>query len=325
MGWRYAARRLAQVVPSLAMIVVVTFAVIHLAPGDQSAAVTGEYADETTRLAVRRQLGLDRPLWSQVLTYAWNLARGDLGDSFFYGRPVSTVIAERLPATLLLTGTALLLSSTIGILLGRAAARRPSGPLDAGITATTLIGYSIPGFWLAQLSILALGLHLELFPVLGMTDTRTQFTGLAHVRDVVWHLILPAGVLAVSEITLLARLTRNGLLRQLREGYAQAAVAKGLPEQAVLARHAFPNAALPLVTVIGARIGLLFSGAVIVETVFSWPGIGLLLRDAVNNQDRPLALGLVMLVAVGVLLANVVTDLLYGRIDPRIRMGGGRA
>lgn len=319
MGWRYLVRRLAQVVPALAMILVVTFAVIHLAPGDPALAVASEYADEATLAALRSELGVDQPLWTQFLRYASDLARGDLGESSFFGRPVSTVIGERLPATLLLTGSALLLSSTLGILLGRVAARKPSSPADAGITVTTLIGYSVPNFWLGQLAIVVFGLYFGFFPVLGMTDTREVFTGWAYVRDVGWHLILPASVLAVSEVTLLARLTRAGLRKQMRQGYTRSAAAKGVADNDIVSRHAFPNAALPLITVIGARVGFLFSGAVVVETVFSWPGIGLLLRDAVNNQDRQLALGLVMLVAVSVLLANLVTDLVYARIDPRIR------
>ena len=319
MSWGYLARRLAQVVPALAAIVLVTFVVIHLAPSDPGVAVAGESADAATLEALRRQFGLDRPLVSQVLGYASDVARGDLGDSFFFGRPVSTVIAERLPATLLLAGTALRLSCLLGIVLGRLAASRPSGLLDASVTAATLVGYSVPAFWLGQVAILLFGLQLDWFPVVGISDARIDYEGLDRVRDVVRHLILPASVLAVSEVALLARLTRTGLIRQLREGYVRTAEAKGLPQAKVVSRHAFPNAALPLVTVIGTRVGFLFSGAVVVESVFSWPGIGLLLRDAVNNGDRPLALGLVMLVAISVLLANVVTDLLYARIDPRIR------
>lgn len=319
MGWRYALRRLAQVVPTLAMVLLATFVVIHLAPGDPSVAVAGEYAEEATLRSIRHQLGLDRSLWSQFVSHATGLLRGDLGNSYFFGRPVSSLIAERLVATLLLTGSALVLSCTVGILLGRVAARRPSSLVDMGVTATTLVGYAIPTFWLGQLAILTFGLHYDLFPVVGMTDTRAQHEGLAYLLDVGRHLVLPASVLAVSELTLLARLTRNGLLRQMGEGYARSAAGRGVSQSRILNRHAFPNVALPLVTVIGTRVGFLFSGAVVVETVFSWPGIGLLLRDAVRHQDRPLALGIVMLVAVGVIVANVVTDLLYARIDPRIR------
>ena len=319
MGWRYPVTRLAQVVPTLAMILLVTFVIISLAPGDPSVAIAGEYAEAAQLESVRQQLGLDRSLWEQLSSHTTSLLRGDLGNSFFFGRPVSSLIAERLSATLLLTGTALLVSCTLGILLGRVAARRPSGPLDMAVTATTLLGYSIPSFWLGQLAILVFGLHFDLFPVVGMTDTRSHYEGLAHVWDVGKHLVLPATVLAVSEIALLARLTRTGLIRQMREGYARSAAGRGVSTGRILSRHAFPNAALPLVTVIGTRVGFLFSGAVVVETVFSWPGIGLLLRDAVRHGDRPLALGLVTLAAVSVLVANLVTDLLYARIDPRIR------
>lgn len=318
MGWRYPVARLAQVVPTLAMILLVTFVVISLAPGDPSVAIAGEYAEAAQLESVREQLGLDRSLWEQLVSHTSGLLRGDLGNSYFFGRPVSSLIAERLSATLLLTGTALVISCILGILLGRVAARRPSGPVDMAVTATTLLGYSIPSFWLGQLAILVFGLHFDLFPVVGMTDTRTNYQGLAHVWDVAKHLVLPATVLAVSEIALLARLTRTGLIRQMREGYARSAAGRGVPTGRILSRHAFPNAALPLVTVIGTRVGFLFSGAVVVETVFSWPGIGLLLRDAVRHGDRPLALGLVTLAAVSVLVANLVTDLLYARIDPRI-------
>lgn len=317
--WGYVIRRLAQAVPALILILVVTFGVIHLAPGDPAGALAGEDATPEAIASLRKQYGLDRPFLVQFGTYANNVAHGDLGTSFAYGRPVTTVIAERLPATLLLAGTALVLSVVGGILIGIASVRRPSGPLDAGVTGLSLLGYAVPGFWLAELAILFLALRVRLFPVLGMTDTRITYTGMEHVRDVAHHLALPAVVLAVSEVALIIRLTRTGLRQQMQEGYARTAEAKGVARPDVLARHALPNAALPLVTVIGSRVGFLFSGALIVETVFSWPGVGLLLTNAVKGGDRPLALGLVLIVAVSVVLANLVTDLVYAWIDPRIR------
>lgn len=316
---RYVMRRLAQLVPALATILVVTFAVIHMAPGDPAASVAGEYATEESIADLRRQFGLDRPMWSQFGTYAGRMARGDFGDSFVYGRPVTTIIGERLFATLLLAATALVISVTVGILIGRVAARRPSGPLDAGITSAALLGYAIPGFWLGQLAILYLAINHRWFPAGGMEDLRIAYTGFDHVMDVAHHLFLPALVLATSEVALIVRLTRTGLIQQMGEGYVRTAQSKGLDRRYALARHAFPNAALPLITVIGSRVGFLFSGAVVVETVFSWPGLGTLLVAAVNNGDRPVALGMVTMVAVSVLLANLVTDLVYARIDPRIR------
>ena len=319
MAWTYILRRLAQVVPALVMILLVTFMVIHLAPGDPAGSLLGEYATQENIESVERQFGLDKPMWSQFATYAGSMATGDFGNSFAYGRPVTTIIGEHLPATLLLAGTALVLSVIVGILIGALAARRPSGPMDLGITSAALLGYAIPGFWLGQLAILYFAIHRQWFPAVGMEDTRIAYTGFDHVVDVAHHLFLPVLVLAASEIALVARLTRTGLIQQMAEGYVRTAQSKGLPRRDVLARQAFPNAALPLITVIGSRVGFLFSGAVVIETVFSWPGIGSLLVSAVNTGDRPLALGLVFMVAVSVLLANLVTDLVYARIDPRIR------
>ncbi len=319
-GLRYFVRRFVGLFPALAMILIATFSVVHFAPGDPAGVLAGEYADTATIADVRRQLGLDQSLMTQMGNYAASLAAGDLGNSFYFGRPVTEIIAERLPATLLLTATALALSIVIGIALGRASARRPGSAFDSGVMTATLVGYAIPGFWLGQIAVIIVGLRLDLLPVLGMTDTRIVYTGWAYVADVAKHLILPAGVLAVSEITLVTRLTSKGLQRQMKLDYARSAKARGVAAESVIGRHAFPNAALPLVTVIGARVGFLFSGAVVVETVFSWPGIGLLLRDAANAGDRPLVLGLVLLVSISVLFANLATDLLYAQIDPRIRL-----
>lgn len=318
MAWRYVVRRLAQVVPSLLMIVAVMFVVIHLAPGDPAGAVAGEYADQATIEHLRRQFGLDRPLWSQFGTYLGRLARGDLGESFQYARPVSTMIRERLPATLLLSGTALVMSVSAGILMGLVATRRPGGALDTGVRGIALLGYAIPAFWLGQVAILIFGLRFRIFPVVGMTDTQS-YTGFDQVFDVGRHMVLPVLVLAASEVALIIRLTRTGLIQQMGENYVRAAQAKGLAWRTALEHHAFPNAALPLITVIGTRVGFLLSGTVIVENVFSWPGVGVLLVNAMEIGDRPMAIGLVLLVAVGVLFANLLTDLVYAWVDPRIR------
>lgn len=319
MGWRYLLRRSAQLVPALAMVLIVTFTLIHLVPGDPVGAFAGEDADAQTIASLRRQYGLDQPLWEQFTTYVSNVLRGDLGNSIVYARPVSTMIAERLPATALLATSALVLSVLGGTFLGKLAARRPSGALDAGITGTALLGHAIPGFFLAQVAILVLGLRFGIFPVLGMSDGRIRYTGLNHILDVTYHLMLPALVLAASEITLIARLTRTGLIEQMGQDYTRTAAAKGLSRRDVVGRHGFPNAALPLITVIGSRVGFLLSGAVIIETVFSWPGMGQLLVNSVETGDRPLTLGLVLLIAVSVLIANLLTDLVYAWIDPRIR------
>jgi len=245
--------------------------------------------------------------------------RGDLGVSFAQGQKVSTLIRDRIPATLLLTGTALVASSVGGMVLGLLAARRPLGLTDLAVSTAALVGYALPVFWLAQLALLSLAFRAGWFPIQGMTDARADYTGWAHVFDVVRHLTLPALVLAVSEVALVARVARTGLIQQQTTDYVRTANAKGLSPRGSLLHHALPNAMLPVVTVIGARVGGLLSGAVLVESVFGWPGLGLLLVRAAETRDHPVLLGLVLLVAFSVLVVNLVTDLVYAWIDPRIR------
>lgn len=316
----YVLRRLLQTVPAVATILVVTFVMIHLAPGDAVDALAGGGGDEAYYDYLRSYLELDRPLLEQFLSYAGHLLQGDLGLSFVQGgRPVSDLIAERVPATLLLTGTALVLSSAGGILLGSLAARRPFGPFDLGVTTSALVGYSLPSFWLAQLALLFLAFRLRLFPIQGMTDARADHSGLNHALDVARHLVLPALVLATTELALVTRVTRTGLLQELGRDYVRTARAMGVAGRRVVSHHALPNALLPVVTVIGNRVALLFTYTVVVETVFAWPGLGTLLVDASQTRDRPLLLGIVLLLAASVVLANLLTDLVYAWIDPRIR------
>jgi len=311
------ARRLAQAVLAVLGIIVVTFFLIHSAPGDPAAALAGEGGDAAYIQAVRRNFGLDRPLLQQFVTYAGNVVQGDLGTSLVRGRPVSEVIGDRLPVTLLLMGTALALSSLGGMVLGGIAARRPGRALDLGITTGGVVGYAVPTFWLAQLAVLTLGFRAGWFPVQGLTDARADHTGFAAVLDVAHHLVLPAVVLALSEVAIVARLTRTGLVHELATDYARTARAGGVGPRRVLTRHALPNALLPVVTVVGARFGTVLSGAVLVETVFAWPGLGQLLIGATRSRDYPVLLGLVLLASFAVVVANLVTDLVNGRIDPR--------
>ncbi|MDP9072551.1 MAG: ABC transporter permease [Actinomycetota bacterium] len=316
----YLLRRLLQVLPAVAGIVVVTFVVVHLAPGDPVVALAGESGDEAYLELMRAKFGLDRPLPAQFVTYAGNLLRGDLGVSYLQGRPVVAVIGDRLPATLLLMATAVTLSTTAGVALGALAARRPFGRMDLAVNATALVGSATPAFWLAQLALLTLAFRAGLFPVQGMTDARSAPGGLARAADVAHHLALPALVLAASQVALVARLTRTGLVQQLGAQYVRTARAKGISAGRVLVGHALPNALLPVVTVIGSRmVGFLFSSAVLVEVVFAWPGLGQLLLSATQTRDYPILLGLVLLVALSVVVANLLTDLTYGWIDPRIR------
>jgi peptide/nickel transport system permease protein len=318
-SWRYVFRRVLQVVPAVAAIFVVTFAVIHLAPGDPITAIASGNGDQAYFEFMREKYGLNRPLLQQFGTYVGNVFQGDLGVPFGQGRRVSELIVDRLPATLLLMGSALIVSSAGGVVLGLLAARRPFGVLDLGVSTVALVGYALPVFWLAQLALLLAAYKTGWFPIQGMTDARAGHTGWAAVVDVVRHLALPALVLAASEVALVARVTRTGLIEQRGQEYVRTARAKGLSARRCTTRHALPNALLPVVTVVGSRVGTLFSGAVLVETVFGWPGLGRLLLDAAGTRDHPILLGLVLLVAFSVVIANLVTDLVYAYIDPRIR------
>ena len=319
MNRRYVVRRLLQVLPAVASILIVTFAVVQAAPGDPVVAVAGESGNEEYYDFMREKFGLDRPVVEQFWTYATNVLRGDLGVSFVQGQEVVDLILERVPATLLLMGSALLVSTVGGIVLGALAARRPFGPFDLGVSTGALIGYALPSFWLAQLAMLTIAFRTGWFPIQGMTDARADYTGLAHYMDVARHLVLPSLVLAASEVALITRIARTGILAEMDSDYIKVAQAKGLSPTGALVHHALRNALLPVVTVVGTRIGFLFSGAVLVETVFGWPGLGRLVLSAAQTRDHPLLLGMVLLVAFSLVLSNLLTDLLYARVDPRIR------
>jgi peptide/nickel transport system permease protein len=318
MSGRYVLRRLVEALLAVAGILVLTFTLVQLAPGDAVNVLGGE-GDLEYQDYLRSLLHLDRPLPEQMVTYTGNVLRGRLGNSFIQARPVTEVIGERLWPTLLLMGTTLVISSLAGTLLGVLAARRPFGRFDLAMNGSALVLYAVPAFWLGQIAILTVALRTGWFPLQGLTDARAQNTGWAHVLDVAHHLILPALVLAASEVALLTRVTRTGLIQEMGKDYVRSARARGAHESSVLFRHALPNALLPLVTIIGARMGALFSGAVVIETVFSWPGLGSLIVSSSQTSDRPVLLGLVLLVGFSVVLANLATDLLYGSIDPRIR------
>ena len=314
------ARRLLGVIPTLLSVFVLTFALVHALPGDPAQTLAGEGADPARVEEIRRQYGFDRPLPAQFVTYVSKVSQAELGVSTAFGKPVTEVIAERIGPTLLLTSTALAFSTVVGLLLGIVAARRPFGRLDFAVSAASLTGYAVPAFWLGQLSVLVFALRFKVFPLGSYENARQTYTGLDHAADVAYHLMLPALVLAVSEVALLARVTRTGLLQEMGKDYIRTARAKGVPEDQVLAHHALRSALLPVVTIVGTRIGFLVSGAVVIESVFSWPGLGSVLVVAAANSDREMMLGLVLVVSFAIILANLVTDIVYGFIDPRVRL-----
>ena len=320
MSRRFVLRRLLQVVPTVAGILLVSFLLVHIAPGDPVIAIAGENGDAAYYASMRQRFGLDRPLLEQLATYAVRVASGDLGFSYVQGRSAGAVIAERIPATLLLTGTAMVLAILGAIPLGAIAGRCPHGARDVGISALALGLYSAPVFWVAQLAILLIALRLGIAPVQGMVTAGSDATGPARAIDVLRHLALPALVLAAQELATLIRLTRSGVIDQMARDYVRTARAKGVGERAVLVRHALPRALLPAITVIGARAGHLVAGAAVVEIVFGWPGTGRLLVASLQTRDTPVLLGLFLVVSLGVVLVNIVTDLAYAAVDPRIRL-----
>ncbi|HET7486559.1 MAG TPA: ABC transporter permease [Acidimicrobiales bacterium] len=319
MGTRYALRRLIGLIPTLFGVVTLTFLLSSIVPRDISSDLAGNDATPERVAAIRHDLGLDKPLAEQYVDYMDRLFHGDLGDSITQGLPVRTVIEGRIGPTMLLTASALALSTLLGLALGTLSARRSPGVIDGAVRVGSLVGVAVPGFWLGQLAVLWLVVHMHLFPVQGYQDIRHSWSGTKHLADVARHLMLPAMVLAVSEIAVLSRITRGGLLRELGSEYARTARAKGAAEADVVERHAMRNTMLPIVTVIGTRIGFLLAGSVVIENVFAWPGIGSVLSQAALGKDTPMVVGIVLVVTTAVLVSHVVLDIVYCYVDPRVR------
>jgi peptide/nickel transport system permease protein len=306
-------------VPLLLGVLVVNFFLIHLAPGDPIYLLAGDGGDEAYFAAMREKYGLDEPLPVQLGLYLLGVAQGEFGYSFAYARPVFEVIAARLPPTLLLMGVSLILSTVVGVWLGVVCARRPRSGVERSVLVATLLGYGCPAFWLGQLLVLLFAVRLGWFPVLGMVNARADYEGLDLAADIARHLALPVATLSLLHLALVTRLTRTGLREEMGKDYVRTARAKGLPTPRVVNGHALRNALLPVVTVVGADIGTLFTGAVLTEIVFAWPGLGRLLYDSTLNRDYPLLMGIFLLVGTSVILTNIVTDVAYAVLDPRVK------
>lgn len=317
----YIGRRLLGLGPLLLGMLVLGFAIIQLAPGDPVQVLVGDYpAPPDYVKQVRERFGLDQPRWIQFARYAGQVLRGNLGFSFFYNEPVLDLLAGRLTATLLLMVTALVISSVAGIGLGIACGRRPGSRADHVLLVLGLIGYSLPVFWLGQLLLMGLALKLDLFPTQGMRGVLFSVGPLGRALDVVHHLALPAFTLATRYLALNVRLMRASLVEAGSQDYLRTARAKGLSERAVIYKHALRNALLPVVTMIGLNVGQLVAGAVLTETVFAWPGLGRLIFDAILHRDYPVMLGGLLVVSTCVVMGNLLADLAYAVIDPRIRL-----
>ena len=323
---RFLLARLAWTVPILFVILIVNFLIIHLAPGDPVQALVGDFPAPSGYLdKIRHDFGLDQPLWVQLLRYGQNLLQGHLGYSFANRQPVLELILARAGTTLVLMIPGLIAASVLGVVLALAAAPRAGSAFDSGITALSLFGYSVPIFWLGQLLIILFAVDLGWLPAQGMTSLRGRATGWAYVRDVAWHLVLPAFSITIFFVAVVARVARASIVGVLSEDFITTAMAKGLSRRTILWRHVLPNAMIPVVTVIGYSFGYSLTGAILVETVFAWPGLGSLFVASIGNRDYPVLQGILLLSAVMVVLANLATDLVYALLDPRVRRGYGVA
>jgi len=297
-------RRLLRAVAALLVVTAVVFTLLHLS-GDPAYILLTPEATAEDRAAFRAEYGMDRPLWVQYGRYLGRLVQGDFGQSLSFRIPAVSVALERLPATLELTLAAMVLAVVVSLPAAVLAAMRRGTLFDRLLMGLTLIGQTVPTFWLGMVMILVLAVRFHLFPASG--------------RGGVLHLVMPATALALWLTALLARVTRSEMIEALEQDYVRTARAKGLTERGIAARHALKNALLPIITVMGLQFGGLLGGAVMTETVFAWPGVGTMILDAILKKDVPVVLAGVVLVAVGFILVNLLLDLLYTVLDPRLR------
>lgn len=319
---KYIGGRLFKAAFVLVAIAVLNFFLIHAAPGDPAAVMAGEAGstDEIFLQQLQEKFGLDQPLHVQLWRYVSGLLQFDLGYSYRQDAPVIDLIMERLPATLLLTGTAFVLSIALGMLAGTLSAMHVGKWADTLITTLALIFYATPLFWIALMAILLFSVQLQWLPAYGMSTIGESFTGLDYVLDIAKHLILPATTLGLFFTAIYARMTRSSILETSGQDFVKTAKAKGLSDGKIMRRHVLRNAILPVVTLAGLQAGQIVGGAVLTETVFAWPGIGRLMFDALLQRDYNLLLGVFLISSAMVLLFNLITDLVYLIVDPRIEL-----
>jgi peptide/nickel transport system permease protein len=321
---RAVATRLFYAVILLLAVLVLNFSLIHLAPGDVADTIAQSMggADKEVLDRIRADYGLDQPFLIQLGNYMGRILQFDLGYSFFYSMPVTELILQRLPATLLLVFTAQILAMLIGVVLGVISARRPNGILSHFVTFFALFGYSAPVFWTGILLLIAFSLNFHWFPVAGMRDVTLIGGFWAHVLDIARHLVLPVVTLSSIFLALYSRLSRATMMETLGSDYVRTAKAKGLPDRQVVYKHALKNALSPVITLAGLQFSAVVSGAVLVETVFSWPGLGTLAFQSIVARDTPTILGILFFSALMVIVGNLLTDLALRLVDPRMRARG---
>jgi peptide/nickel transport system permease protein len=320
---RYVLGRLIHGLPIILAIVVVNFFLIRLAPGDAATVMAGQsgYADEAFMKNLRAEYGLDQPVPVQFWKYASAVAQGDLGTSYVRRQKVTAIILERLPNTLLLDAFALVVAAAGGIWLGMVAARKPGSAGDSAVTILSMLFYAVPQFWLGMMMVLVFAVWLAWLPPFGIETMGADYTGLARLGDIAQHIILPGITLALYFLASYARLTRTAMIEMADQDFVKTARAKGISERQVARRHILRNALLPLVTYAGLQASILVGGSVLVENVFSWPGIGTLAYEAVTARDNPVLLGIFIVTALLVSLFNLITDIAYSIADPRVELG----
>jgi peptide/nickel transport system permease protein len=311
----YIAKRLLAAIPVLFGLTIIVFLIMAMIPGDPATAILGSYATPENVERLNRQLGLDKPLVQQYFIWLGNMLHGDFGRSYTLNRPVLDEVLERFSATLILAGTSLVLCSVLGLIAGVISAVRQFSWVDKIITFVVLIGISVPSFWLGLLLILVFAVDLRWFPASGMF----AIYGGGDLPDLLHHLFLPALTLAVVATGVIARLTRTAMLEVLRQDYIRTSRAKGVTENAVIYKHAFKAALVTVIPVIGIQAGFVLGGAVYIETVFQWPGIGSMLVKAISTRDLLLVQGGVLVVAAAYVLFNLAADVVQTILDPRLR------
>ena len=317
---QYVVRRLFHAIPLLFCVIIFNFTLVHLAPGDPIESLIGEFpAPEVYVEEMRRAFGLDKPVHVQLLLYIRNILKGDLGFSFYYRQPVLLVILERVPATLQLMIPALLLSALVGVLLGIFSSRKPYSLLDNSISSFALLGYCLPVFWLGQMLMLTFSIQLGWLPSQGLRTLGADLEGFPALTDRIAHMLLPVLALSIRHLAINARIMRSSMLEVSYEDYITLARSKGLDEKKIVTAHMLRNALLPVVTLIGVDVGFLFTGSVLVETVFGWPGIGRLMYVSIVNRDYPVLMGTLLITTVLVVLTNLIVDIIYVWLDPRVK------
>lgn len=308
----------------LIAVLVLNFSMMHLAPGDiaDTIAQASGGATEEMMNQIRADYGLDQPFLVQLLSYISKVATFDLGYSFFYNQPVTKLIFEKLPATLLLVITAQIFALVIGVLLGVFSARNPKGITSYVVTFIALFGYAAPVFWTGILLLIAFSLKIQIFPVAGMVDVTTEPGSFARILSIVHHMTLPVITLASIFLALYSRLCRASMLEVLGSDYIRTAKAKGLSEREVVLKHALKNSLSPVITLAGLQFSAVVSGAVLVEAVFSWPGLGTLALQSIIARDTPTILGILFFSALVVIVGNLLTDLALRLVDPRVGSKG---